>query len=153
MFPQIATSVLMSSAANFSETHAVSIGDEINILPSLNFNHREAAEEMSKRATDALKSLKLDWIKEEGIDIFLRSTKSQDAMVSSWTDLLVLWFSHYHQLSLHDEKAIQAGQELLPFFVVRATSFWFWAETVEVTDVEKTIRQQAELLRDKLKTI
>ncbi len=153
MFPQIATSVLMSSAAKFTETHAVSIGNEINILPSLNFSHREAAKEMNKRATDVLKSLKLDWIEEEVIDSFLRSTESQDGMVSSWTDLLVLWFSHYHQPSLHDEKAIQAGQELLPFFVVRATSFWFWAETVGITDVEKTIRQQAESLRDKLKTI
>ena len=153
MFPQIATSVLMSSTAKFSETPAAGIGNEINILPSSNFNHREAAEEMNKRATDVLKSIKLDWIKEEAVDGFLQSTKVQDDMVSSWTDLLVLWFRHYHQQSSHAEKAVQAGQELLPFFVVRATSFWFWAETVEVADVEKTIRQQAESLRDKLKTI
>jgi hypothetical protein len=37
--------------------------------------------------------------------------------------------------------------------VIRATSFWFWAEAVGVVEVEKTIRQQAELLQDKIKTV
>ncbi len=153
MFPQIATSVLMSSIAQFPEVRAVSIGYESNILPSLNFNHREAAEEMNKRAIGVLESIKPSWIGKEEIDSFLRNTKSQTDMVNCWTDLLVSWFNYFHQSSLNDEKAIQAGQELLPFFVVRATSFWFWAETVEVADVERTIRQQAELLRDKLKIV
>jgi glycosyltransferase involved in cell wall biosynthesis len=153
MFPQIAASVLMSTTAKFSETQTVSIGDEINILPNLNFNHREAAEEMNKRAISVLEPLELDWIGKEAIDSFLQSTKSKADMVSRWADLLALWFSHFHKLSLDYGKAIQAGQELLPFFVVRATNFWFWAETVEVVDVERIIRQQAELLRDKFNTI
>ena len=153
MFPQIATSVLMSSIAQFPEVREVSIGYESNILPSLNFNHREAAEEMNKRAIGVLESIKPSWIGKEDIDSFLRNTKSQTDMVNCWTDLLVLWFNYFHQSSLNDEISIQAGQELLPFFVVRATSFWFWAETVEVADVERAIRQQAELLRDKLKIV
>lgn len=153
MFPQIAASVLMSTAAKFSETQTVNIGDEINILPGLNFNHREAAEEMSKRALGVLESLELDWIKKKTIDSFLQSFESQDDALNRWTDLLALWFSHFHRLSLHDdERAMQAGQELLPFFVARSTNFWFWSETAEVVDVERIIRQQAELLRDKLKT-
>ena len=153
MFPQIATSVLICSTAQFPEVPSVNMGSESNILPGLNFNHREAAEEMNKRAMGILESIELTWIKRGNIDNFLQSTKSQVDMVNLWTDLVVSWFNHFHQPTLKDEKAKQAGQELLPFFVVRTTSFWFWAETVEVTDVEKTIRQQAELLRYKIKTI
>ncbi len=149
MFPQIAASVLMSSIAQFKDSYSVSIGDESNILPSLNFNHREAAEEMSKKAIGVLKSIEINWVEREAIDNFLQSTKSQVDMVNLWTDLVISWFNYFHRTSLNDEKAEQAGQELLPFFVVRATSFWFWAETVEVLEVEKTIRLQAELLRDK----
>jgi glycosyltransferase involved in cell wall biosynthesis len=153
MFPQIAASVLMSSIAQFKESHSVSIGDESNILPSLNFNHREAAEAMSKKAFGELESKELDWVEREAVDNFLQSTESQVDMVNLWTNLVNSWFNYFHRTSLNDEKAEQAGQELLPFFVVRATSFWFWAETVEVIEVERTIRLQAELLRDKLKTV
>lgn len=152
MFPQIAASVLMSSTVQFPDLQSASIGDESNILPNLNFNHREAAEEMNKRAIGVLQSIKLDWVETEAINNFLQSAKSQVDMVNLWTDLVVSWFNYFHQ-SLSDEKANQAGQELLPFFVFRATSFWFWAETVEVADVERTIRQQAELLRNKLRKI
>lgn len=153
MFPQIATSVLMCSAFHFPETHAVNIDYKSNILPSLNFSHREAAEEMSKRAMSALESRDHSWIEKKDIDSFLRSIESQTDMVNRWTDLLMLWFNHFHQSSISDEKAMQAGHELTPFFVVRATSFWFWAETVEVVDVERVIGRQAELLRDKFKTV
>lgn len=152
MFPQIAASVLMSSTAQFPNLRPASIGDESNILPNLNFNHREAAEEMNKRAKDELETIKLNWVDREIVDNFIQSTMSQVDMVNLWTDLVVSWFNYFRQSS-GDEKAIQAGQELLPFFVFRATSFWFWAETVEVADVERTIRQQAELLRDKFKTV
>jgi glycosyltransferase involved in cell wall biosynthesis len=153
MFPQIAASVLMGSTVQFPDLQPASIGDESSILPNLNFNHREAAEEMNKRATGVLRSTKLSWIKKREVDNFLLSTESQADMVNLWTDLLASWFNYFHQSSPSNETAKQAGQDLLPFFVVRATSFWFWAETVEVTDVERIIRQQAELLRDKLKTL
>jgi len=152
MFPQIAASVLMSSLLQFPEAQPVSIGIESNILPSLNFSHREAAEEMHRRAVDVLKSTKLNWINSGEIDNFLQSTKSQVEMINLWTEIVASWFNYYHQSVLSDAIAKQAGNELLPFFVVRATSFWFWAETVGVTDIEKAIRQQAELLRNKLKT-
>lgn len=153
MFPQIAASVLMSSTAQFPNLRPASIGDESNILPNSNFNHREAAEEMNKRAKDELEAIKLNWVDREIVDNFIQSTKSQVDMVNLWTDLVVSWFNYFHQLPVNDEKAKRAGQELLPFFVFRATSFWFWAETVEVIEVERTIRQQAELLRYKLKSV
>lgn len=153
MFPQIAASVLMSSIFKFPEKNLVSIGSESNILPGLNFSHREVAKEMHERAIHILRSVKLDWVKNEEIESFLKSTKSQTDIVNHWTGLLVLWFKYFHQSALSDVEATKAGQELLPFFVLRATNFWFWAETVEVTDVEKTIRQQAELLRSKLRIL
>ncbi|MCD5384295.1 MAG: hypothetical protein LRZ97_00055, partial [Candidatus Pacebacteria bacterium] len=157
MFPQIATSVLMSSIDEFPFTGPADIGEESNILPDLNFNHKEAAKEMFDRAQNTIESIQFQWLDGQLLkdfrDVVASNTEDQTKIINLWTDLLTEWFNYFHRLSLSRAEIKQAGQELLPFFVLRATNFWFWAETVEVAEVEKAIRQQAELLRNKFKAV
>jgi hypothetical protein len=81
----------------------------------LNFNHREAAEEMNKRAIDVLRSIKLDWIEKEAINSFLESAGSQIDMANRWTDLLVLWFNHFRKPSLSDEERCKRAKSYYHF--------------------------------------
>ena len=158
MFPQIAASALLSSTkVTVGESEDIEYGSN-NILQNLNFPHKEAAKEMKRRAQETLETQGvLGWTSDELVTKFVEATSAdvlnEVEIVALWTTIMSDWLKRFRSQQLTPTVAEQAGQELLPFFVLRATSFWFWAETVDVDDVERAIRNQAELLRNKIQAI
>lgn len=157
MFPQIATATLLTSnTVPTTNNVPKQKNTKINILSNVNFAHRENAKIMRTNALNILKPYKNnDWISAELTQKFLDTAEKdfishEDSVLTSWTDLLTCWINHFLRPSLSTEEAERAGNELLPFFELRATNFWFWAETVDVATVEATITRQADILRNKL---
>ena len=158
MFPQIAATMLLSgNKIHFSEKTLEMHEIKNNILPDLNFTHKKITEEMRDQALGILESnIDKDWVSDEQILKFVMAAKNfnheEALMVATWTDVLASWIRHFLNPILTPEEARLAGNELLPFFVIRATNFWFWAETVKAIDVERAIENQAKMLRDKIQT-
>lgn len=158
MFPQIATAALLSSSKVIDGELEDIQKEDNNILPSIAFPHKEAAKGMRERAKEELKKLKnQEWIDQELATNFIKSTDlkqlKENEMVSLWTTILTKWFEYYKNKNLTPQEAGNAGKELLPFFVLRATGFWFWSENVEDKEVEEEVRYQAKLLRNKIQKI
>jgi len=160
MFPQIAASLLLTaSSVLFSKNIVKKKKTKANILPSLNFAHKESAKAMRENALTILKSSRTnDWANTRLASKFLTIAEREIATNGSsllipWTDLLSCWIEYFLKPSLTTKEAERAGNELLPFFVLRATNFWFWAETVDVESVELAITKQAKILREKLSKV
>lgn len=160
MFPQIAATALMSiNSIKLPKQKTCTSETKSDILSSLQFAHRKTAQKMKLDALTKLKNEKMNLgcINLELIEEYIRVASAENivekAMTNVWTSVLASWANHYITPNLTSVMAGQAGEYLLPFFVLRATNFWFWAETVEVAKVEATIQKQAEILRDKLKAL
>lgn len=160
MFPQIATSVLLTAnSVPFSKNIVEQKKTKANILPNINFAHKESAKVMKESALAVLKaSRNNDWANTRLVSKFLTIAEEDTAtnggpLLITWTDLLSSWIEHFLKPSLTTDEAERAGNELLPFFVLRATNFWFWAETVDVESVELAISKQAKILREKLSKV
>lgn len=159
MFPQIAASALLSNSTSIfpNETYE-GIDNKNNFLSNSNFTHKKAAGEMKDRALAVIKSTRnKDWVSKkivtELITALEKNESDETMMVMIWTTILSNWIKYFHYPSITTKEAERAAQELLPFFVLRATNFWFWAETRDIMDVENAIKYQAQLLRAKMKIV
>jgi|AntAceMinimDraft_4_1070372.scaffolds.fasta_scaffold16892_4 glycosyltransferase involved in cell wall biosynthesis len=159
MFPQIASSFLLTvSSVNFIHKNISEVTTKSNILSNLQFLHKKSAQEMKNNALTILNAVSgLEWA---DLDLLLRYKKTfsmmsmdENEMMDLWTSILSSWINYFSKLNLTPSLAKKAGDELLPFFVLRATNFWLWAETVEVSKVELAIRKQSEVLKEKLNNI
>ncbi len=159
MFPQIANSALLSvSCIDFPNKEIFKSETKSNIFNDLRFPHERVAREMNQSALNNLNNeLSLDWVDSHLVakykDAFSKANVSEERMIDAWTNILSSWINHFLTSNLTPNLAKQAGEELLPFFVLRATNFWFWAKTTEVDRIEATIRKQAEILRSKIKKL
>lgn len=157
MFPQIAASALLGlRGMSRVEESDLSIKQIDNILPNAVFIHRKSAKKMMAKSISNL-SKPPSWIKTEFVDEFVEKmsdTKIDQGIKSKvWATILRYWCSNFLKPTLTANLANQAGQSLLPFFELRATSFWFWAETVNATEVENIIWNQANIIKDNLKPL
>lgn len=148
MFPQIAAAALHAlrevplrpSAPQDDEAGAP------NIIPVPVFPHRDPAKNMQTRAQSLLMSADLEtwgWVPVT----MVRKLREADGAVLSlddWLTVLMGWL----RFGLQDRRinADLLGEQLLPFFVLRATGFWFSSEQMTAEETEGEIRQQARLL-------
>lgn len=154
MFPQIASTALLckkqfnNPKSKIETTESI----EINILENLEFLHKDEANKMKKNALSILKELKdYKWCSANLIENYLQSSAleipSEVQMSTLWIDILQEWIIYYQEVS--DINSIQkAGNELLPFFVLRAVNFWIWSESVSIVQIENAILEQAYQLRN-----
>ena len=159
MFPQIASSALLTiDSINLVDKNVIKLETKSNILSSLQFSHKKAAQEMKQNALINLTDvLNLDWINS---DLLLRYKKispmfkiNEEEMMDLWTSVFCSWINYFSKSNLTPSLVEKAGEELLPFFVLRVTNFWLWAEKVDVIKVELAIRNQAEVLKEKIKNL
>lgn len=148
MFPQIAVAALHAlreaplrlSALQDDEAEAP------NIIPVPVFPHKDPAKDMQARAQSLLMSADLEawsWVPATVIRK-LRETSEPAVSLDDWLAVLMGWL----RFGLQDRRisADLLGEQLLPLFVLRATSFWFSSEQMTAEETEDEIRQQARLL-------
>lgn len=156
MFPQVASSAILSINIGITQKSTLDFqGIKNNILTGSQFTHREAAEVMKQNALSVLSHTSSStWVDlsliAKFIDLLSKEILDEKQISDAWIDVFVKWINYYLKPNLDSGEAENAGRELLPFFVLRATSFWFWADTVSGEDVEVALRKQAEMLKDKL---
>jgi hypothetical protein len=153
MFPQIAAAALLSlKQKHLMRDTAQMMNAGSNIFPGAHFDHKNKAIEMKEGAIDALHRVgATSWCSEndiaEYIDATAGKTPSDSEMSHVWVRIFSQWIRHYRRDNISIQEAEIAGNELLPFFVLRAVNFWLWAETVDVTEADGVVLMQAQLLR------
>ncbi len=161
MFPQIAASALLTiNSINLNKKDIIESKTRGSILSDSNFSHKKEAQEMKRMASIHLNSVSnLEWI---DLDLISRYKKAssminikEEEMMNLWTSIFSSWINYFYKSTSSPSPffAKKAGDELLPFFVLRATNFWLWAEKMDASKVESTIRKQAEILKEKMKNI
>lgn len=148
MFPQIAAAAL-HMLREVTLRPSASPDDEAeapNIIPVPVFPHKGSATDMQARARSALGSANLEawsWVPAAVIRK-LRETSEPAVSLDDWLTILMGWL----RFGLRDRRADadRLGEQLLPFFVLRATSFWFSSEQITAEETESEIRRQARLL-------
>jgi glycosyltransferase involved in cell wall biosynthesis len=161
MFPQVATAALISlSSIKLTRSNHQESNIKNNIKPdsNLQFLHKEYALKMMQNALNELQEVgSFDWadakLTKSFIDVISENNIYEEKISDIWTSLLTKWISHFLKSNLTPNLARKAGKELLPFFVLRATTFWIWSETREASDVEIAIQKQAEVLKTKVSII
>lgn len=159
MFPQIASSVLLTiNSINLFKESIMESKTKINILSDLRFSHKKIAQEMRNSALINLERiLSLEWVDLNLISKYKKVSSminiNEGEMMNLWTSILFSWIKYFYKLNSISFLSKKAGDELLPFFVLRATNFWLWSEKMKVSEVELAIRRQAEVLKEKMKNI
>lgn len=148
MFPQIASTAL-SLFRRMRFLKALSQNDTLtdpNILPAATFVHREAAKSMQERAQSRLTHSEIatwGWVPAlvfQKLEILDYGAMSHE----DWTTILMSWLGFGLQNPLINADLL--AEQLLPFFVLRATSFWFLSESMTPEETEREIREQAQML-------
>ncbi len=146
MFPQIAASAL-SLLREVKIKKIKEIDDEAmvnNIASASLFQHRVAAEVMREHSISQLVSGNLTewgWVPN---GITKKDFNDSDIQINDWVSILSAWIKY--GLENKNIKAEILAEQLLPFFVLRATNFWFSSENMTAEEVESQIREQAMLL-------
>lgn len=151
MFPQIAATTLdllrrvrLSRVSLQSDT-----GVGSNIIPTGTFTHKSAATIMRERAQSQLTSEAgaWDWVPNDVVQG--SNTFSQGVMLSEeWVIILANWLEF--GLKNPSVSTDLLAKKLLPFFVIRAVSFWFASEQMTAAETELEIRRQAQMLHIRL---
>lgn len=148
MFPQIASTVLfMFRQMRFSKTLLQDDAlTDPNIIPTAKFAHREAAKAMRERAQAQLRhdeTTTWGWVPTH---VFQKSEILDQGVVhdEDWIAILMAWLRFGLQNSLVNPDLL--AEQLLPFFVLRATSFWFSSEQMTPEKVESEIKRQTRML-------
>lgn len=143
MFPQIAAAAL-SILREVNVEPTILMNDTVsisNIASTQSFPHKEAAKIMRKRSLLQLSSINADkwgWVPS---DIVKRQLDDTDVQLKDWVSILFAWIEY--GLKNKNIDATILAKQLLPFFVLRATSFWFSSENMTAEEVENQIRDQA----------
>jgi glucosylglycerate synthase len=147
MFPQIASALLFTLRENkISKRKPIDKSFHINnIISKISFTHKKEASQMRNRSFIKIKNMNysaLKWFPKE-IEIKKDIVSSKD-----WTTILSSWIKY----GLHNKKTSSfiLSKQLLPFFALRATSFWFLSEKMTSVETEKEIINQSINLYKKL---
>ncbi len=147
MFPQIASSLLFTLRENKIKKRK-SANDLLhadNIISGINFTHKKEASQMRSRALVKIKNIKyknLKWFPKE-VEIKENAINAKD-----WTTILSSWLKY--GLREKNTDTLFLSKQLLPFFVLRATYFWFSSEKMTSAETEKKIIEQSTSLYEKL---
>ena len=152
MFPEIAASAMEiikfnNLKLNFQQEKQ---DDSICINDDNDFLHKEAGNKMLIEAKEEINSISgLDWL--DNMKKIKKNLLAERLVFSKelWANILSDWM--IFNLKNEQLKIRDLADQLLPFFTIKAVSFWNWSEQVEVIEIEKEIREQAFLLRDIIK--
>lgn len=149
MFPQVASATLSLLRQMVIKKTSISKTNVLlnNISSFLSFPHRETAEKMRNNSFLYLKSINLcdwNWVPLNYIEKFEKEDNKEIKM-EDWVILLYEWVNY--GLKNKDIDTDFLAKQLLPFFVIRATTFWFYSESVTVEETENQIKNQALLLQ------
>ena len=148
MFPQIAAAALYLLRQAPLRTSVIQSDrlEGAGIIPVSVFSHRDSAKAMRARAQSILRSAKPDtwgWVP---ADTLRKCQETHEAGISLdyWLDVLMSWL----RFGLKDQRVSTdlLGEHIVPFFVLRATNFWFCSEQMTAEETELEIRRQARLL-------
>ncbi len=147
MFPQIASAFLFTIRDN-KITKRKPVDSSFctdNIISEIRFNHKKEASQMRNRSFRKIKNIdytNLKW--------FPKEIQIKDDIINSkeWALILSSWIKYGIQNKKISPHLL--SKQLLPFFVLRATSFWFLSENMTAAETEKEIINQSIGLYKKL---
>lgn len=143
MFPQIANSVLSIIDMNILAHRKINntLNTSNSFIINDKFVHKKSAITMFLRAKKSLTSSNVSWLplnlKNSIIHSINIEDKNEENVSDLWSRVLCTWF-------LSNTKKNISGNELLPFFIIRATSFWFWAENQTTNKINEAIEKQSQ---------
>ena len=147
MFPQIAASALsVLRQYKLRDIGLINVNTTINNTAFTTlFPHKKEAMLMRNRALVELNSKTNSWVPEK----IFQKIKSGRIDYEEWVIILVRWIKY----GIENKKIAPEilSNQLLPFFVLRATSFWFLSEKMTAEQVEEEINKQALTLCNQLK--
>jgi hypothetical protein len=140
MFPQVASAALsFLRKTGITQLRRGATPMAINMTSTADFRHRQAAADMRFEAQSELRNTDVSswsWVPNG------HYVDKQDGLRSEeWVDILASWLRY--GLANENANADLLGQQLLPFFVLRATEFWFRAETMTTREAEDEVVTQA----------
>lgn len=153
MFPQVAAAALdtlrYGGAVRRSSLHVVDTKKEICTSSSRRFEHRAQGDLLLEKKVKYLSDNldKIVWLSPQ-FKYKIRRILNGDKIISSqsWSNILAGWLRYSLRSGRH---SLRLSEELLPFFVLRAVSFWHEAERLKANEVEKRLKAQARLVRRK----
>jgi hypothetical protein len=150
MFPQVASATLsLLQNMTVKKNNIFQTKILLNNISSLSsFPHKEAAEKMRDNSFLYLKSVNLrewNWVPLDYIEKFEKENNKKIQM-KDWVVLLYEWVNY--SLKNKNINTDFLAKQLLPFFVVRATTFWFFSEKATAGETENQIKNQALLLQN-----
>ncbi len=150
MFPQIASALLFTLRENkiIKRKPIDKSFYTDNIISKINFSHRKEASQMRSHSFIKIKNTNYD-----NLGWFPKEIKINEDIINSkdWTTILSSWIKY----GIHNKKisSFLLSKQLLPFFVLRATSFWFLSEKMTAIETEKEIIEQSIDLYKKLNSL
>lgn len=146
MFPQIATSALsVLRQYNLRDVGLINIDTTVNNIASVTFfPHKKDSILMRDRAIMELSSKANSWVPEK----IFQKIKSGQIDSEEWVTILARWIKYGIENKTIAPEIL--SNQLLPFFVLRATTFWFLSEKMTAEQVEEEINKQALALHTQL---
>lgn len=149
MFPQIAAAAaaaLCSGRPDGPRPRIVTPPRAGGISPDRNFRHQDFAQALLKRHLRVISRIlgRVAWL-EAGLKTKVRvaaASKMLDARL--WSFVLTAWLA---KVSQPGAARAALSEELLPFFVFRAVSFWNEAEHLTASRAEKVLTDQTREIR------
>lgn len=154
MFPQIASAAIEALRQGNVKisARAEKMADSICINDNLVFAHADKAEELVRQQKEYFESKKKEmlWLEGELKERIHSGMEKEDFYFDKelWAEVLSEWLLFC--LNNRKEDSFSLGEQLLPFFVFRTVHFWKKIVGCRNDDVEKEIKEQAQLIREKL---
>lgn len=152
MFPQVASATLFSLRLkdNLSPQKPKDKNTSNNILLTTVFPHKKFAIKLRDKYYLFIKSLNkndIKWLSKDVIEKIIKN-KSKTISLEEWVLILSSWLNY--GLKKRGVSEIKLANQLLPFFVLRATTFWIASETKTSIKVEYILKKQILSLYNKI---
>lgn len=152
MFPQVASAALFSLRLknNLLPQKPKDKNMSNNILLTTVFPHKKFAIELRDKYYLFIKSLNKNDIKWLSKDIIKKIIKNKSKTISleEWVLILSSWINY--SLKKRGISEIKLANQLLPFFVLRATTFWIESENKNSIEIEALLKRQILFLYDNI---
>jgi hypothetical protein len=152
MFPQVANSaaLFLPLAAPGERTGLGDAVEEMSFLPNAPFAQRDDATRMLSsmlpRAAELCRVL--DWLSELEAEVSAALVEGKALPAGIWSKILAAWIRHLRGQSLD---AAGCGEELMPFFMIRAVTFWLMVATSGEDSAVRDLKQVPLLLHEQLR--
>ena len=124
--------------------------EEMSFLPNAPFEQRDDATRMLSsmlpRAAELCRVL--DWLSELEAEVSAALVEGKALPAGIWSKILAAWIRHLRGRS---RGAADSGEELMPFFMIRAVTFWHLVASSGEDPAVRELKQVPLLLHEQLR--